>query len=241
MSLQNDLELLHLRESYMKNSNHSNMLSCVNSNSSTLSEDLGHDEDQHNDSPLHSVLKQWFGGNSTTSKEEGETRKETEGKERSVGSTTLPPLIHFSLGCAVERPGRIRRRSNSRVPTGISDEKATSAPDPDDLELTGFEIARPVLLVYHALSTSCNYLVPPRISGLYRISSPSASAETLAPIEHKDKDKNEMQEGVCAQTPTITGLPGAFRPVSNALMAKVHFLALPQRIMKSIYPTTMCP
>lgn len=67
MSLQNDLELLHLRESYMKNSNHSTMLSCVNSNSSTLSEDLGHDEDQHNDSPLHSVLKQWFGGNSTSS------------------------------------------------------------------------------------------------------------------------------------------------------------------------------
>jgi hypothetical protein len=95
---------------------------------------------------------------------EGETRKETEGKERSVGSTTLPPIIHFSLGCAVERPGRIRRRSNSRVPTGISDEKATSAPDPDALALAGFKFARPVLLVCHALSTSCNYLVPPSVS-----------------------------------------------------------------------------
>jgi hypothetical protein len=75
---------------------------------------------------------------------------------------------------------------------------------------------------------------PIKISGLYRISSSSVSAETLASIEHKDKDKNEMQEGACAQTPTITGLSGSFRPVSNVLMAKVHFLTFPQCTMKSI-------
>ncbi|CAO3576806.1 unnamed protein product [Absidia cylindrospora] len=64
MSLQNDLELLSLRENYMKNASNPNMLSCVNTNSSVKSEDL---QDDEHDSTLQWTLRHWFGGKSSSS------------------------------------------------------------------------------------------------------------------------------------------------------------------------------
>ncbi|KAI8340694.1 hypothetical protein BC941DRAFT_510994 [Chlamydoabsidia padenii] len=66
MSLQNDLELIYLRESYMKNSNsNTTMLSCVESNSSSKSVDLHRDDDLTSKTgSLPWSIKQWFSGKS---------------------------------------------------------------------------------------------------------------------------------------------------------------------------------
>lgn len=94
--------------------------------------------------------------------EKDEATKDDKGKGRSVESATLPPIILFRLGCAA---GCLRRIQDGRIheySTGISEEEATNAPDPDVLNLAEFQPIRPVLLVCHAPSISCKCLVRPQ-------------------------------------------------------------------------------
>ncbi|ORZ25979.1 hypothetical protein BCR42DRAFT_18023 [Absidia repens] len=98
MSLQNDLELIYLRESYMKNPSHSNMLSCMNSNTSTTSDDI-QQVDHSNNFSIKWALKQWFSDKSTTHSRTNDTSQliRSPSCQLSKPNDNLNRLVSFHL------------------------------------------------------------------------------------------------------------------------------------------------